>query len=201
MANTINEGLPLYAAIPFDLIDDSQVDLYQLAVYTALRRHADFVKGNRCFPAIDTVAKEARCSARQVVRSLKALEASGWVTVQRGQGRGHVNHYILRLKKRCPPVTLSKGEKVTASPEKMTGTTIKGDPQSHYLNTLTKTLTKTLESPPPVAVLMPAPAEIPMSAEERIEGMKEILRLCPHPAAAPDEVAPIPWPRREKVLT
>lgn len=123
-------GLPHFAAVPFGLIDDPMArSPYHLTVYLALRRHADFAKGDHCFPAINRLAAEARCSERKAQAVLRDLQSLGWIRVAFGTGRTHQNEYTVHLKKGCTSCTLS-GKKVhhmtrkgaPRAPEQETGT-------------------------------------------------------------------------------
>lgn len=50
-------------------------------------------RGGSCFPGIDTLAEETGLDARTVQRALRVLADSGWLSVERGGGRGRSNRY------------------------------------------------------------------------------------------------------------
>jgi len=127
----MRQGLPHFAALPFELLDDPRVmNAIDLTVYAALRRFADFTKGDRCFPALETIATKARCSERSAQYSLRRLEGLGWLAVIRKSGRHNVNVYQVRLNKGCTTCTISS--------KKVQETTRKGAPGAHELETLTR---------------------------------------------------------------
>ncbi len=72
-----------FAAVPNWMIRESTLTIYELAVYMALASHSG--RGG-IRPSIPTLAREARCSVRKVQDSLKVLEASGIVAVDRRRG-------------------------------------------------------------------------------------------------------------------
>lgn len=69
-------------------------DATEAAVMLALANFAGDDGGN-CFPSIELIAKMARYSTRTVIRAVAALEAAGWVKVERGSGRGLRSQYEL----------------------------------------------------------------------------------------------------------
>jgi hypothetical protein len=50
-------------------------------------------RGGSCFPSIDTLAEETSMSRPTVFLAIAELEATGWLTVKRGGGRGRPNRY------------------------------------------------------------------------------------------------------------
>lgn len=100
----LKAGLSKFAAVPFELLDDPTImSAIDIAVFTALRRFADFRDGDRCFPSIARIAAVSRCSRRAVQESLRRLEASGWIAVRLGTGRGHPSQYVVRLSRKGAP--------------------------------------------------------------------------------------------------
>ncbi|EPD83316.1 hypothetical protein HMPREF1529_02692 [Microbacterium sp. oral taxon 186 str. F0373] len=58
------------------LIDDSNLTLHELVVYTVLLRFRD-PKTGRCFPGMTTIADRARISRKSVERAIPALDVPG----------------------------------------------------------------------------------------------------------------------------
>ncbi len=78
-------------------IEQHEVPARPALVLQALANHASHVDG-RCWPSIDTIAREARCSRRAVFGYLAALERNGYVEIVRTRkksGRQGVNNYYL----------------------------------------------------------------------------------------------------------
>jgi len=67
---------------------------YAFTVYVVIKAHASFRDGT-AFPSIDTIAAKTGISRRQVISSLRTLEDSGYLAVER---RGRRNYYRLREK-------------------------------------------------------------------------------------------------------
>lgn len=65
-----------FAPIPTWMIRDAEVSIYALTVYAALSSRSGL---REIIPGRDTLAKEARCSVRQVARALTELEELGVV--------------------------------------------------------------------------------------------------------------------------
>lgn len=68
-----------------------------IAVYVVLCMYADN-RTKASNPKVETIAKKARCSERVARRSIKALEAAGYIEVKpRRDARGHQtsNQYII----------------------------------------------------------------------------------------------------------
>jgi hypothetical protein len=93
--------------------------------------------GTNCFPGTRLIARRARVSERQVIRTIKALEDGGWLWIlQRGSGKGHRTEYRLNVnklhvqaektraaeqeRKRCHGVTFSRS-KQRVTPERSKG--------------------------------------------------------------------------------
>jgi hypothetical protein len=68
-----------------------------LLVLLAIADHASDDGGN-AWPSLPTLALKARLSERQVVNVLHQLEGAGEIVVDRGRGRGQVNHYRVVLR-------------------------------------------------------------------------------------------------------
>jgi hypothetical protein len=115
---------------PDDPIDNS--------VLLRLANHCND-QGRQCFPSIEDVAKKVRRSESTVKRSIVQLETDGWITVERGVGKGNFSHYVInvaRLKerqdddfaepKRCQPATFSDPKRCQPQQQKVSATTAKG---------------------------------------------------------------------------
>lgn len=63
-------------------------------VYCIIKSHCAFSNGES-WPSIETIAKKANVSTRQVIRELQTLEGRGYV---RKEKRGRSNAYVLREK-------------------------------------------------------------------------------------------------------
>ncbi len=77
------------------------------------------VRGDSCFPSINTLSAETGMSDRSVQRYIRRLRQTGWLTVTYGGGRGRSNRYKASVPKGCHPVTLY--------PERVTDDALKGD--------------------------------------------------------------------------
>jgi hypothetical protein len=67
-----------------------------LLVLLAIADHASDDGGN-AWPSLPTLALKARLSERQVVNVLHRLEGAGEIVIDRGRGRGRINHYRVVL--------------------------------------------------------------------------------------------------------
>lgn len=74
--------------------DIARMGPYAVTVYLVIKAHTNFDTG-RSFPAIDTITDESGISRSQVIRSLKVLEANGYIARNR---EGRRNEYRLREK-------------------------------------------------------------------------------------------------------
>lgn len=86
-------------------IDQSDVPARPALVLMALANHASHVDG-RCWPSIDTIAREARCSRRAVFGYLAALERNGYIEIVRTRkksGRQGVNNYFILFDRKPEP--------------------------------------------------------------------------------------------------
>lgn len=71
------------------VLEHSEATLADRLVLIAIANHCDG-RGVNAWPAIDTVAKEARVDRRTVFRAIEALEEAGELTVKRRPGRPNV---------------------------------------------------------------------------------------------------------------
>lgn len=103
-------------------------DRMQVDVLNYLANCSDDEGGN-CFPSIARIAHFTRCSQRTVKRTIKDLEALGFLSVIEGRGRGIVSLFVINVDelKRCQDVTFSQRKKVTAATGKGDTVSIKGD--------------------------------------------------------------------------
>lgn len=75
---------PGFAVVPNWMIRDTSVSIYAIAVYAALASHSGL---GGIHPSHETLAAEARCSARKVRDALDELRGLGVVASQRRQSR------------------------------------------------------------------------------------------------------------------
>lgn len=74
-----NEGPTTgWAPIPNWIIRDSDLSLHEIVVLLALIGRVD--RAGECYPSVNLLAKEARCSTRSVQRALDSLGARGMIT-------------------------------------------------------------------------------------------------------------------------
>lgn len=69
-----------YSLISQEIREDNRLTGIDLAIYYTLATFAD--ENRQCFPSVQTIADMAKFSKSSVKRSLKNLEASGWITIQ-----------------------------------------------------------------------------------------------------------------------
>ncbi len=81
-----------FVAIPnFLQLDKSKIQYLDTLIYTALKSFDNPYEG--CFPRHETIAARAGMSKRFVINSIKRLEASKLITVQRSDKRRVSNQY------------------------------------------------------------------------------------------------------------
>ncbi|ROP78307.1 helix-turn-helix protein [Frigoribacterium sp. PhB107] len=85
MTDSGTPDTPGFAAVPNWMIRDTTISTYAIAVYAALASHSG--RGG-IHPSHETIAAEARCSARKVQDALDELRALGVVVSMRRNGRG-----------------------------------------------------------------------------------------------------------------
>ena len=85
MTDSGTPDTPGFAAVPNWMIRDTTISTYAIAVYAALASHSG--RGG-IHPSHETIAAEARCSARKVQDALDELRALGVVASMRRNGRG-----------------------------------------------------------------------------------------------------------------
>ena len=92
--NYATKAKSYFVVIPEDVF---ALGPYAVAVYGALRKHADN-KSHECFPSHETMAKFAGISVGSVKKALKELRAAGWVSwVPRNAGLKSVNVYTIEV--------------------------------------------------------------------------------------------------------
>lgn len=122
---------PLVAVWRDTLLSPNGLTATEKAVGLAVAKHADH-NGSSCYPSQATIAAEAGCGLRTVQRALGALEAAGWLIVEKvpisggPQGRAWRSSYHLTLPEEHAIVTGSPREEhatMAASFEKSTPST------------------------------------------------------------------------------
>ena len=113
-----------FAAIPNWMYRDSTASLHALVVYGALASHSG---PGGIYPSRETLAKEARCSVRQVARALNELEELGVMKRVRRTGKKgqQTSGYELR-----PHGPLSADESLEEVGDSQSSTMEVGDSQS-----------------------------------------------------------------------
>ncbi len=76
----MNEAIG-WSAVPNWLIRDSDLNNYELLVYIALLNRAN--REGECWPGLATLQRDARASRNTVIKTIKALEDRGLVSVSR----------------------------------------------------------------------------------------------------------------------
>lgn len=80
-----------------DMIDNgdlAKLDGSAVKCYLVIKAHTNFATG-RAFPGIETIAKAAGLTERQVIRCIQSLEEVEYITKEK---KGRSNHYTLREK-------------------------------------------------------------------------------------------------------
>lgn len=80
-----------------DCGDMAKLSGSSIKVYMVIKSHTNFSTG-RAFPAIETIAKHSGISHSQVIRCIKELVDSGYLSKEK---KGRSNHYTLREKVEC----------------------------------------------------------------------------------------------------
>lgn len=76
------------------VLNESEATLGSRLVLLSIANHAD-AKGMNSWPAIPTIAQEARVSERQAQRCIKTLEDLGELKVERGGGYAGSHRFVL----------------------------------------------------------------------------------------------------------
>lgn len=99
------QGIPKVvdrAAYPFVRVDraayeDEKLSIYDVAVYSALCYFASY-QNDKAFPSMAKIAERAKCSERQARKSLRVLEAEGYIKTAI-QPKNGANVYFLQRTK------------------------------------------------------------------------------------------------------
>jgi hypothetical protein len=97
------EGVPEYTrgrtapftTVPHQLLRDPKADSYTIAVYCAIRAHADHRTGQGAFPSDERLALWAGCSVRTVQYRRQELRRMGWLEWESGKEEGATNRYVV----------------------------------------------------------------------------------------------------------
>jgi len=76
------------------VLEHSESTLGSRLVLLCIASHANR-EGKNAFPSLDTLAREALLSRREVIYAVQSLEEAGELRVHRGIGRGNPNRYEL----------------------------------------------------------------------------------------------------------
>lgn len=76
------------------VLELSESTAYSRLVLLSIASHANR-EGKNAFPSLDTIAREALISRREVIYCIQEMEERGELAVNRGIGRGNPNHYEL----------------------------------------------------------------------------------------------------------
>lgn len=82
--------------MPHDLVDDPELTPHDIALYTVLKRYADFGAGSEeeytggAFPGSHTLAETSGMNRSTVRACRDRLEAAGWLSYFEREGRSHV---------------------------------------------------------------------------------------------------------------
>lgn len=116
---------PAFARMPVAVFGDRRLSVRDIRVLGVLYAHAD--GRGRCWPSVAAIADMTGLDRRDVQRTLRRLEAAGWVAVHPGTGRGHSSSY------QVPPVDGERAGKGAAESvvERAGESTQKGRVDSH----------------------------------------------------------------------
>jgi DNA-binding transcriptional ArsR family regulator len=90
-----------------DILALADITAQQKLVLVAMNQYGDS-QGRNIYPAIETIAKLACLSARQVRRHIKTLRQLGYLSPQ-GKGRNNTTRYTLSVPTRGTPVSQPGG--------------------------------------------------------------------------------------------
>jgi hypothetical protein len=79
-----------FSTIPHALLRDPGADAHTIAVYAALRAHADHTTGEGAYPSQKRLSEWAGCSWRTVMDRLEKLESLGWIECKKRPGHTSV---------------------------------------------------------------------------------------------------------------
>jgi hypothetical protein len=84
-----------FAMVPHALMKCPKIDSYALAVYCAIRAHADHETGEGAWPSDARLSEWAGCSERTVRNRRNLLRELGWIEWESGQVEGTSNSYLV----------------------------------------------------------------------------------------------------------
>ncbi|MEP3422882.1 MAG: helix-turn-helix domain-containing protein [Erythrobacter sp.] len=84
-----------FTQVPNFILENEKLSVGAKMTYAMMLRYA--WANDHCFPGQKTLAKDAGMGARSVVRYIKELEDTGFITIKR-RGLGKVNIYELRMR-------------------------------------------------------------------------------------------------------
>ena len=103
MPNTYRRGRSVpFIQVPFDLIDDPNVDALGIAAYIVLKRFADIGSEGGSYVSDGRAAELIGVSTRTLIRRRQILRNSGWLEWEGRQG--HTNKYLVHAT-HAQPVT------------------------------------------------------------------------------------------------
>jgi DNA-binding transcriptional regulator YhcF (GntR family) len=82
-----------FTQVPNFILENEKLSVGAKMTYSMMLRYA--WANDHCFPGQKTLAKDAGMGVRSVVRYIKELEETGFITIKR-RGLGKVNIYELR---------------------------------------------------------------------------------------------------------
>ncbi|WP_223626750.1 helix-turn-helix domain-containing protein [Microbacterium sp. EST19A] len=111
-----------FVMIPNWVIDDSDLNLHEMAVYTVLLRYRD-PKTGKCFPGMTTIADRARISRETVKRTIPALEKKGLIKIKRRKenGKNFPNEYVVATAAQKPELIWEKSSRGQRIPKRKGG--------------------------------------------------------------------------------
>lgn len=150
----------------------SEARLGARLVLLSIANYADEDGGNS-WPAVATIAKDARMSQRQVQRAVQTLEASGEIAIERGGGdHKHTHRYVI-LGMRSPELTgdnmssVEQGTGDKSGKQRVTNQAGTGDKMSP------NPLDEPLENPPPLPPRKRRDRSLSQSEEDEFEAWWE----------------------------
>jgi hypothetical protein len=136
-------------------------DPYAKLILISLANHADHVSGF-CYPAMRTIAKEASCDRRTVLRKLPDLESAGYIRIiKRTKGKQRFAHDYQLLMPGCDPQSQPPARKHGGYATKQNASEVTRGRDSQVT---TKNRHSSVNSPLP---LSPRPNSSQPSAKER----------------------------------
>ena len=99
-----------FVTIPHAIINDNNINSYDLAVYVVLMKH---IKSNNrlVFPGLKTIANLTKCSRDRVIKSIVSLELQKWLKVDRKAGGVNTYHLIVNQNQSISATTTGRSER------------------------------------------------------------------------------------------